>query len=137
MVQIEHRALGALEQDVLPVRERVVEELRGVRDVRPELRGVSQVVLDDLVDRHRQPPVDLGQDLVPLLEDDPELLAQDLLVVEVLDADPHPGRSIGVRGTDPALRGAERVLAQEPFGHLLHLQVVGHDQVRVQAQLQP
>ena len=46
---------------------------------------------------------------------------------------PIRARLVAVRGPDAALRRAEGVLAEEPLGHLLELEVVRHDHVRVAA----
>ena len=133
VIEVEQRALGALEQHVLTVAQRLVQQRRRVGDVRLEPLGVAEVVLHDPVGVERQPAVDLREDLVLLSQDDLELLAEDLLVEEVLDAQPDAGGLVGVRGADAALRRAQRVLPEEPLGHLLELQVVRHDQVRVAA----
>jgi hypothetical protein len=134
VIEVEHRALSALQHHVAAVRERVMQQLAGVRDVGPKALRVDEVVLDDLLGLHRQLVVDLRQEVVLLPQDHVELLAKDLLVVQVLHADADPCGAVGVGGTDPALGRAERVLPEEPLRHLLELEVVRHDQVRVQRQ---
>ena len=96
---------------------------------------IAEVLLADLVGVERQPVVDLGQHAVLLAQREVELLAEDLRVEEVLDAQADAQRLVGVRRTDAALGGAELVLAQEPLGHAVELLVVRHDQVRVARQL--
>ena len=106
-------------------------------DVRAQALGVAQVVLDDRPGDQREPAVDLRQDLVLLPQDDVELLAEDLLVEQVLDPQPDPRGLVRVRGPDPALRRPERVLAEEPLGHPLELEVVRHDHVAVARDHEP
>ena len=86
--------------------------------------GQPHVLVDDALGIERQPVVDLRQDQVLLAQDHLELLPEDLLVEQVLDAQPDPGGLVTVGGTDAAFRGAEGVLAEEPLGDLLQLQVV-------------
>ena len=133
MIEVEQHALRALEHHVLAVVERSVEQRRRVDDVRLDAIGERHVLLDDAVGVERQPVVDLREDQVLLAEHDLELLAEDLLVEQVLDAQPDARRLVAVGRTDAALRRAERVLAEEPLRDLLELEVVGHDHVRVAA----
>ena len=60
-----------------------------------------------------------------------DLLAQDLLVEQVLDADAEPRRLVRVAGADAAPRGADLQLAELRLARLVEQQVVGHDHVRV------
>ena len=115
----------------LPVAQRVVQELGRVGHTRAQPLRVAHVVVDDRPRDQREPPVDPGQDLVLLAKDDVELLAEDLLVEQVLDPQADPRGLVAVRGPDAALGRAERVRAQEPFGHPLELEVVRHDHVAV------
>ena len=108
MIQIEERGLRPFEQDVLTGGERVVNEIDRVGDVRLETRQTDvEVLVGDLVGVQRELVEDLGQDLVLLLEHDIELLAEDLRVEQVLDANADSRRLVGVRGSDASLRGAE------------------------------
>ena len=131
MIEVEQRSLRALEHDVLAVLQPSVQQRAGVGDVRLELRRQVHVLLDDPVGVEGQPVVDLREDQVLLAQDHVELLAEDLRVEQVLDAQPDPSGLVAVRGSDAALRRAQRVLPEEPLGHLLELQVVRHDQVGV------
>ena len=94
---------------------------------------LAQVAVRDLPGVHGQAVVDLGQDGVLLLEHDVELLAEDLGVEEVLDAQADAGGLVGVGGADAALGRPEGVLAQEALGHPVQLLVVRHDQMGVAA----
>jgi len=66
-----------------------------------------------------------------------DLLLEDPLVEQVLDADAQPRGLVGVAGADSALGGADRVLAQLLLALEVEHQVVGHDHVGVGGQLQP
>src|SRR5262249_60395250 len=85
----------------------------------------------------REPVVDLGEHAVLLPQHELELLAEDLLVEEVLDAQPDAQRLVGVRRADAALGRPELVLAQVTLRHAVELLVVRHDQVRVAGRGQP
>ena len=60
-----------------------------------------------------------------------DLLAQDLRVEQVLDADPDPGRLVGVGGADPAPRRPDLELPEPALARAVEGDVPGHDQVRV------
>ena len=60
-----------------------------------------------------------------------DLLAQDVLVEQVLHADAEPGRLVGVAGSDAAPGGADLELAELRLALLVEQLVVRHDQVRV------
>src|SRR5207248_6011024 len=62
---------------------------------------------------------------------DLDLLAKDLRVEDVLDADPEPHCLVGVAGADAALRGADREVAEPPLARLVDREVPRHDQVGV------
>ena len=136
VVDVEQRALGALEEDGAAAVEHVPREPRRVGDVLLDPVAVGQVVLG-----HRL-QVELGRlgvraQLEPLgLERRGDLLAQDLLVQQVLHPDAEPGRLVGVAGPDPAARGADLQLAQLGLARVVEQGVVGHDQVRVGADAQ-
>ena len=131
VVEVEVRGLRALEEDVLTRIERVVHEVDRVGDHRLEARHHAEVRVRDLVTVERQPVVDLGQHAVLLAEREVELLAEDLRVEQVLDAQADAQRLVGVRGADAALGRAELVLAEEALRDAVELLVVRHDQVRV------
>ena len=132
MVEVEEGRLRALEEHVLTGLERLVHEVDRVGDVRRQPRGqLAEVDVGDLVDRRRELVVDLGQHGAALLEHQPELLPEDLLVVEVLHAQADAGGLVGVRRPDAAAGGAERVLAEVPLGEPVHQLVVREDQVGV------
>jgi hypothetical protein len=97
---------------------------------------VAEEVLDDLVDAHGPPVVDLRQDLVLELERTLDLLGQDLLVEEVLHADAETVHFVGVGRADAATGGADLATAQEPLGDLVHRAVVVRDDVGVRTQHQ-
>jgi hypothetical protein len=62
-----------------------------------------------------------------------DLLLEDLLVEQVLDADAQPRGLVGVGGADAAARGADLQLAQARLARVVEQHVVRHDQVRVGA----
>jgi len=104
------------------------------RDARREL---VEVLLGDLRGAHRRAVVDLGQDEVLLVQHDVELLTKDFGVEQVLDPQAYARGLVGVGRTDPALGGAQGVLAQEALGESIEFLMVGHDQVRITRDDQP
>ena len=108
----------------------------GVGDHRAQPLGVRQQVVDDLVDRDRATVVDLDEQVVLLVEGALDLLAQDVLVEEVLDADADAVDLVGVGRADAAAGRADLPLAEEALGHLVEGAVVLRDDVRVGADQQ-
>ncbi len=137
VVDVQQRALRALEDHEPVTVERVPDEPRGVRDVRLEPVPVARVLLGHRVQ------VELGvlrpraQELPLRLHRRGDLLAEDLLVEQVLHADPEPRCLVLVRGADPAPCRADLELAEPCLAALVEQQVVGHDQVRVGRDPQP
>ena len=137
MVDVEHRGLGALEEDVAAVVEHVPGEAGGVGDVLLDAVPVGQVgvghrlqvELRRLGERAQREPLGLHREH--------DLLLQDLLVEQVLHADAQARGLVGVAGADAAARGADLELAQPRLARRVEHQVVGHDQVRVGADAQP
>ena len=108
----------------------------GVGDHRPQAVGVGEQVVDDLVDRDRATVVDLHQQVVLLVERALDLLPQDVLVEQVLDADADPVDLVGVGRADAAAGRADLALAEEALGHLVERAVVLRDDVGVRADQQ-
>ncbi|SII77540.1 Uncharacterised protein [Mycobacteroides abscessus subsp. abscessus] len=131
MVDVEHRRLTAFhDDDVSPV-EGVVEHELGLGDVGAQPLDIGQEVVDDLLDAHRATVVDLDEEFVLLVERALDLLAQDRLVEDVLDADAQAPDLVHVRRTDAAPGRPDRALAEEALGHLVQSLVVGSDEVSV------
>jgi hypothetical protein len=137
VVDVEHRGLAGLEHQRLPRVQRLVQHERGVRDVGAEPLGEAQQVLDGLVDRDRAPVVDLHQQVVLLVEGALDLLPQDVLVEQVLDADADAVDLVRVRRADAAAGRADLPLAEEPLGDLVDRAVVRGDDVRGGRHQQP
>ena len=133
MVDIQHRRLAALEQHGLAGVERLVEQQAGVGDHRAQALGVAEQVVDDLVDRDRAAVVDLHQQVVLLVQRTLDLLAQDVLVEQVLDADADAVDLVGVRRADAATGRADLALAEKALGDLVERAVVLRDDVGVRA----
>ena len=136
MVDVEQRALRALEDDVAALVEVLPGQPRGVGDVLLDPVAVGEVVLG-----HRL-QVEVGRLRVraqrePLgLHRGHDLLLQDLLVEQVLHADPEPRGLVGVGRADAAPRRADLQLAELRLARVVEQHVVRHDQVRVGADLQ-
>jgi hypothetical protein len=161
VVEVEQGGLGALEDHRLVAVERFPAEPRRVGDVRLQAVPVADVLLGHRVqvearvggvaDRlpgglavalsrllaqlaalHRE----FAQRLLLAGQRRADLRPQDLLVEQVLDADPEPQGLVGVAGADAAARGAQRELAQLQLSGRVEQHVVGHDQVGIGGDLQ-
>src|SRR5215211_8066557 len=102
MIDIKMVGLGTLEQHHLPGIEGLIEQHADVDDVRFDPLRMGEQVRRDLRRIDLPPVVDLDQQMVLLLESRLDLLAEDRLVEQVLDAQPEPVDLIRVRGTDAA-----------------------------------
>ena len=131
VVEVEQGRLGALEQDLLTGVERLPAEAGGVGDVRLEPVPHPQVLLGHRMEVEPRVARPRAQHLLLRLERGGDLLAQDLRVEHVLDADPEPRRLVGVAGADAALRRPDLELAELRLAGGVEEHVVGHDQVRV------
>ncbi len=123
--------MGSVEEDVLVVVQGGVDEQRGVGDHWAQPRCVSLVLLDEPLELDPLFAVHALEPEVLLGERDLDLLAQDLRLEDVLDADPEPHRLVGVAGADAALRRPDRQLAEAPLARLVDRHVPRHDQVGV------
>ena len=137
MVDVEHRPLRALEDDLLAVVEHVPHQLRGVGDVLLEAVAVGQVLLGHRVQVERGVLLERAQRQALGLHRRDDLLLQDLLVEQVLHADAQPRGLVRVARPDPPARGADLQAAELGLAGGVQQQVVGHDQVRVGRDAQP
>ena len=131
VVDVEERALGALEDHQAIAVERLPDDLRGVRDVLLEPVAERAVLLGHGMQVERGVLGVRPQGEALGLERGVDLLPQDLLVEQVLHADPEPRRLVRVAGPDAAARGADLQLAQLHLALVVEQPVVGHDHVGV------
>ena len=131
VVDVEQRALRALEQDGLTGAHGLVQQLGRFGHVRLEDARIGQVLLADLLHRVGVQAVDLLEDGVLLRKHRFQLETEDLLVQQVLDANALSGHFVLVAGADAALRGADLVLAQALLVGAVEILVVRHDHMRV------
>ena len=131
MVDVEQGRLARLEEHRVAPVERLAQHEARVGDHGSEAGGIRQQLLDDVVDGGGAGVVDLREHLVLQLERRLDLLAQDALVVEVLDADADAVHLVGVGRADAATGRADAALAEEALGHLVDGAVVARDDVRV------
>src|SRR5205085_344047 len=118
-------------QHFLAVAERAVDEQRGVADIRAQALRVPLVPRRDILEVERVCLVHALEPDVLLRERDLDLLAKDLRIEDVLDADPDPRGLVRVRGTDATPRRADLQLSQSSLARLVDRDVPRHDQVRV------
>ena len=94
---------------------------------------VREELLHDLLGLDGPAVVELGEHLVLGDQRGLDLLPQDRLVEEVLDADADAVHLVGVGRADAAAGGADLALAEEALADLVHRRVVGRDHVGVGA----
>ncbi len=133
VVEVEEDALRPLEEDLLAGVQRVPAELCGVGDVRLQAVAVGHVLLGHRVQIERRVLGVRAQHLPLRLHRGHDLLAQDLLVEQVLDADPKARCLVRVTGSDATSRSADLEAAELRFACRVEIHVVGHDQMRVGA----
>ena len=134
-VDVEQRALGALEERVLVLVEGVVDQQARVADVGLEALGVAEQLVGHLVGVEDADVVALQQEVL-LLQRRPDLAPQDLLVEQVLHADADARVLVHVARADAAAGGADLVLAELLLVGAVQQQVVRHDEVGVAADAQ-
>jgi hypothetical protein len=137
VVDVEQRPLRALEQHEPLVVERLPDHPRRVGDERLEPVAERAELLGHRVEVERRVLRERPQRLALRLHRGADLLAQDLLVEQVLDADPEARRLVGVARADPAPRRADLQLAELRLARVVEELVVRHDHVRVRGYPQP
>ena len=136
MVDVEQRALRALEQNVLALAQRVVEQLSGFGHMGTNDFGEGQVGIANLIDGERTLAVHLLENGIFHLKGSLNLHAEHMLVEQVLDANAAAGSLVLIARADAAVGGADFVFAQTELGRLVELNVVGHDHVSIARDLQ-
>ena len=137
MVDVEQRALRALEQHGLAVVECDVEQHAGIGDAVLETLRLREQVLQHLLGDQRLAVVDLDQHLVLEFQCGFDLLGKRRLVEHIGDTNPDAGDLVLVARADAAAGGADLLAARVPLDHLVHGDVVRHQQVRVGGDQQP
>ena len=131
MVEIEQRALPALEEHRSPFAQRAVDQQRRIGDIGTETLRESLEPLRQLLQLERLDAVHALEPDVLLGQRHFDLLAQDLGVENVLHANAEARRLVRVARADAAARRADLELAEPPFRCLVEGDVPGHDQVRL------
>jgi hypothetical protein len=132
VVEVEERALGALEQDVIAAAERVLDEPGRVVELAAQALAPRGGLLHEWLDREAGGAHRLEQEvLVGQGAADP--LAQDLAVEEVLHPQAQAPGPVPVRRADAPAGGADLRAAQPGLVGPVEGDVVGHDHVRAAA----
>ncbi len=131
VIEVQHGALGALEEQrgarVDPARQ----EERGVRDVGREPARVAPVRVEDRVHGEGLGVVDLPQEPVLLEDVELELLTEELLVEQVRHADADARRLVRIGRSHALAGGADAPLAGLGLTGAVQRRVIGHDEVGV------
>ena len=131
MVEVEQRSLSTFEQHTLFLPQRPVDEERRVGDQRSDAPSVLEQSGDDLVGVERLELVDTLEPHVLLGDRQADLLAQDLRIDEVLNADPDPRRFVRVGRADAASGGSDLQPPEPPLAGAVERDVPRHDEVCV------
>jgi hypothetical protein len=137
VVDVEQRALRALEQDEPAAVQRVPDDALGVRDEGLEPVPERAVLLGHRVQVERRILGVGPQGQALRLHGRVDLLLEDLLVEQVLHANAETSRLVRIAGADPTPRRTDLELAELGLAGVVEQQVVGHDQVRVRRDAQP
>src|SRR3954447_5720899 len=130
MVDVEHRGLAGLEYDNLAALKGLVEKVTGVGNHRTQSLRVRKEVFRDLIDSDGATVEELHQQVVLLIERTLNLLAQDVLIEEVLHTDADTVNLVGISRADAATGGSDVALSKEALGDLVDRAVVLGDDVR-------
>ena len=133
VVDVEQRALRALEHDRLPRRPRLRQEHRDVGDPRPHPLPRSPQLVEDLLRVHRR----LLDQAIARVDVVPDRLGERVRVGEIADPHAAPRDLVLVGRTDPARGRADLPLAAPRFAEQVELAVIRQDQVRLVADQQP
>ena len=136
VIDVEQRALRALEQNMLALAQRIVKQLSGFGHMRTNDFGEGQVGIANLVDGERTLAVHLLENGIFHLKGSLDLHAEHMLVEQVLDANAAAGSLVLIARADAAVGGADFVFAQTELGRLVELDVIGHDHVSIARDLQ-
>ena len=131
VVEVEHGALRALEEDRAPRVDPLREQQRGVGDVGRQPAREAKVRPEDPLHRESLRVVDLAQDAVLLGDVVLELLPEELGIEEIGHPDADAGGLVGIGGPHALAGGADAPLARLGFRRAVQRRVIRHDQVRV------
>ena len=128
VVDVEHRALGAFEEELLAFGALLMEFGGDVADHRTEALGVGEHVVDDFVGVKRLGTKVVFENEVVILQDGADLLDEAFLVEEVGDAQRAAGNLVLVGGADATARRADLLVAGSGFAGMVKGDVVRHDE---------
>src|SRR5581483_599210 len=134
---VEHHAVGTLEEDPLAGGERRPQLDSGVGDEGPQALAVLAVAGVDLVDGERRLAEDRLEVPVLLAEVPRERIAESRFVVELADGDPGPRHLVLVGGPDATAGRADLPRAPQPLARAVDRTVIRHDEVRALAHAEP
>ena len=137
MVDVELGCLGALEEHGLACAKLGVEQLACIDDMLANHVRIAQVLVHDAIDREGGHIVDVLKYVVLDGECRLELLMQDLLIEQVLDANADTRVLVLVTRADAALGRADLVRTQTRFGGPVEDAMIGHDDMGVAADEKP
>ena len=128
MVDVEHRTLGAFEEELLPGGHLFVEFFGDVAHHRAETFGVGERVGDHLFRIERLGAEELLEREVVELHHGAHLFGEAFRMEEVGHAHRAAGDLVFVSGTDAATRRADLLVAESGFARVVERHVVGHDE---------
>ncbi len=136
-VDVEHRALRALEQHVLTARVERLERLRDVGDQRLDALGLGEAVLEHLLEVDRRLLEIALQHEIVEIEYFAQLRGEPLALEQIRHAHCAPRHLVLVGRTDAAPRGADGIRATRALARLVEGDMRGQDQRARRADPQP
>src|SRR5581483_8833380 len=128
VVDVEHGALGALEQHIVAGDDVAAQQLGDVRHQGADLVGEAEAGVEGLLEVDRRVLEVMGEDEVVVVQHLAQLGGQALAVEQVADADGAAGDLVLVGGADATAGGADLVFAAGALARLVELDVVLQDQ---------
>ena len=137
VIHVEHGGLAAFEQHGLAFIKCLIEHQRGVGHIRLQTFAELEQLVGSLVHVDRTAVVQLDEHLILLMQARLDLVMQMFGVEQVVHADAHAVDLVRVGRADATAGGADLMLAEEAFGHLVQHAMVRSDDMRAFAHQQP
>ena len=137
MVQVQQRALGTFEQDVLAISRCLMNRLGALHHVGGEALAVSQIFLDDVFGVQGRNAINGLKKFVLLLKWAFKAIPQPLFVQQVDHTDATALRLVGVGGADSTACGSDPSCSPLLLHGLVEQAVVGHRHVGCGCQAKP
>ena len=128
LINVEERALGSLEKNLVAVLPGISKYCCDVRNHGDENRGVLLYALKYLIIGDLLGMIEVLQDEVVVLHDGPELLGETVHIAEIADAEAPSCGLVLVRGADALAGGSDLLVTECSFPCVVNDRMVRQDQ---------